>query len=136
MSYQKQAEDPSCSNVMEYIKSGWPRKQFLQYEMIPLWKLRSSLMVNNNLLLFNNGIVIPTPLRKDVMERIHQGHQGIEHCRMRVRSSVWWPSINKLVTEMVRNYHVCAKATTPRKEPLISTPLPDFSCKVIGTDFV
>ena len=53
---------------------------------------------------------------------------------MRVRSSVWWPSINKQVSEMIQNCHVCAKATTPRKEPLISTPPPDFPWKVIGTD--
>ena len=34
--------------------------------------------VYSNILLFNNRIVIPTPLCKDVMERIYQGHQGIE----------------------------------------------------------
>ena len=77
------------------------RKQLLQYEIISFWKLRSSLMVYDNLLLFNNCIVIPTPLRKDIMERIHQGHQGIELCRMRVKSSVWWLSISKQVTEII-----------------------------------
>ena len=88
----------------------------------------------NNLLLFNNRIVIPTPLCKDVMKRIHPGHQGIERYRMRVRSSVWWPSINKQVTEMVRNCHMCEKATTPRQEPLISTSLPDYPWRMIGMD--
>ena len=68
------------------------------------------------------------------MERIHQGHQGIERCRMTVRSSIWLPSINKHVTEIVRNCHMCAKAKTPRKEHLIFTPLPDFPWKVIGMD--
>ena len=81
---QKQVEDPVCSKVMEYCKSGWPRKHLLQSKVIPYWKLRSSLTMCNNLLLYNNRIIIPTSLQKDVMKRIHEGHQGIERCRMRV----------------------------------------------------
>ena len=105
---QKQAEDPVCSKVMEYCKSGWPRKHLLQPELIPYWKLRSSLTMCNHLLLYNR-IIIPISLQKEVMKRIHEGHQGIERCRMRVRSSVWWPNISSQVTEMVKKCPKCAK---------------------------
>ena len=45
---QRQAEDPSCSETMEYTKSGWQRKQLLQHKMIHFWKFRSSFTVYNN----------------------------------------------------------------------------------------
>ena len=131
---QKQAEDPVCSKVMEYCKSGWPRKHLLQPELIPYWKLRSSLTMCNHLLLYNNRIIIPTSLQKEVMKRIHEGHQGIERCRMRVRSSVWWPNISSQVTDMVKKSPKCAKMAIQRKEPMIVSPLPEFPWKVIGTD--
>ena len=88
----------------------------------------------NHLLLYNNRIIIPTSLQKEVMKRIHEGHQGIERCRMRVRSSVWWPNISSQVTEMVKKCPKCAKMAIQRKEPMIVSPLPEFPWKVIGTD--
>ena len=119
---------------MEYCKSNWPQKHLIEPEMIPYWKLRSSLTLHDNLLLFNDRIVIPTSMQKDMLQRIHEGHQGIERCRVRARTSVWWPNINKEVTEIVQKCPECVKTARQRKEPLITTPLPDWPWKTIGTD--
>ena len=131
---KKQAEDETCSQVMEYCNSGWPRKHQIQPKLIPYWKIRGSFSVHNRLLLFNERIVIPEPLQKDVLQRIHEGHQGIERCRTRARASVWWPNINQQITEMVQRCQDCAKTSQQRKEPLITTSLPERPWKVIGTD--
>ena len=64
---QKQAEDDVCTKVMENCKSNWPRKHLIEPQMIPCWKLRSSLTLHDNLLLFNDRIVIPTSMRKDML---------------------------------------------------------------------
>ena len=103
-------------------------------ELIPYWKLRSSLTIYDHILLFNERIVIPAAMQSDVMKTLHEGHQGVERCRMRARASVWWPGVNKQVAEMVQNCSQCAKVARQRKEPLITTPLPDYPWKEIGTD--
>ena len=39
------------------------------------------LSVNNDLLMRGNRFVIPPTLRQDMLERLHEGHQGITKCR-------------------------------------------------------
>ena len=75
-----------------------------------------------------------TEIRKETLEKVHAGHQGIECCQLRVKYSVWWPGVTKQMTEMIQQCPVCAKEATPRKEPLMITPLPDYPWQVIGTD--
>ena len=50
------------------------------------------------------------------------------------QDSVWWPGVTKQMTEMIQQCSVCAKEATPRKEPLLTTPLLDYPWQVIGTD--
>ena len=132
---QKQQEDPTCSQVKQFFQTEWPaEKNHLRVDLIPYWKMKDLLSVCNDLVLYNERIVIPERLRKDVMERIHEGHQGIDRCRARLRSSVWWPNANQHISEMVQNCAECAKTAKKRREPLVSTPLPNYPWQVIGTD--
>ena len=85
--------------------------------------------------LFNHRIVIPQAVQKETLKKIHEGHQGIERCRMRVRASVWWPGISKRMEQMVLQCQVCAKAAQVHKEPLIASQLPAYPWQVVGSDF-
>ena len=88
-----QKQDEVCSLVMQYCQSEWPRKQSVPLLLLPYWKVRGFLTVHNHLLLYNNRIVVPKLLQRQTMLRIHEGHQGIERCRMRAKTSVWWPGL-------------------------------------------
>ncbi len=70
--------------------------------MATYWKERGSLTMNNSLLMYNDRIVIPQSLQKETMMKIHEGHQGIESCLMRVRASVWWPGVSRAVENFVK----------------------------------
>ena len=54
----------------------------MEPELIPYWKARKYLTLKDDLLLHGNRIVIPTPLRKETLEKVHAGHQGVERCRL------------------------------------------------------
>ena len=39
-------------------------------------------------------LLIPSTLRKKVLEQIHDGHLGIEKCMLKARDSLFWPGIS------------------------------------------
>ncbi len=89
--YRKcQADDGVCSQVRRYCEEGWPEKRFISPDLMPFWKARDALTLHDNLLLFDQRIVVPPTLQRETLERIREGHQGIQRCRMRVKVSVWW----------------------------------------------
>ena len=129
-----QQRDLACSHIMEYCKTGWPRKQVMEAELVPYWKVRSSLTVHDGLLLYNDCIVVPPLLREETLARVHEGHQGIERCRMQAKMCVWWPGISKQLTETVAKCPECARDVPFQKEPLLPTQLPEYPWQVIGSD--
>jgi transposase InsO family protein len=131
---QSQEQDPVCTQVREFCRTGWPNKQHVPQELMPYWKVKSSLTICDNLLLYNLRIVVPKSMQSETLQKIHAGHLGIEKCKKRTSSSVWWPGVMQPIVQVVQNCQVCAKETKPGKEPLISTLLPKYPWQVVGTD--
>ena len=130
-----QAADPICSTVINYCKRGWPENTHVETEVKPYWKVRGELTVyDDNLLLYNQRIVVPKALRRQTLQKIHCGHQGIQRCCLCANSSVWWPGLHHEVTNMVKQCPTCARDLTPRKEPMIASQLPDYPWQRVGTD--
>ena len=87
---QCQETDRVCQQLMEFCQSGWPEKSALSPEVKPYFPVSAQLSVENGLLLRGCRIIIPPPLRKKLLNKIHSGHQGITKCREMARQSVWW----------------------------------------------
>ena len=80
--YQEaQNSDAVCTLVIKYCRSGWPTKNRIDEALKPYWEARGELTMHNNLLLYNNRVVVPASLQQDMLEKLHQGHQGIQRCR-------------------------------------------------------
>ena len=131
---QEQMKDPTCSRVREYCKTQWPGRDSVPSAVKPYWKVRGQLTLCEDILLYRSRVVVPPTLRRDIMLRIHEGHQGAERCRMRVQQSVWWPAVTSQVKQFVDNCRECAKRARQRREPLVPTPLPDYPWQMVGTD--
>ena len=58
------------------------------------YQYRSELSVVNGLVFKGDRVVIPSSIsmRKEIKEKIHQGHMGIETCKVIARQVVFWPS--------------------------------------------
>ena len=84
--------------------------------------------------MYDHRIVVPKSLQKETVQKIHAGHQGIERCRARIASSVWWPGVSQQIAQTVHQCTECAKNSTPNKESLMTSQLPEYPWQVVGTD--
>ena len=94
-------------------------------------KVKAQFSLAENLVLFNSRIVVPKSLRLVTLDKLHHGHQGIECCILRAKYSVWWPGITHHIKERVQN---CKILVHRRKEPLLSTPLPQYPWQIVAFD--
>lgn len=118
------AADSDLQMVLKCVKSGWPE----YVADVPLairdyYPVREKLSEYHGIITKGCRMIIPSPLRADILDRFHDGHQGLSKCRERANTSVWGPSISSEIKQKVQNCQVCREMRpTQRKEPLISTP--------------
>lgn len=128
------SHDAELREVRRCIREGvWNNKECVKY--IPV---REELFVIGKGVLRGTRIVIPQSLRQQVPTIAHLGHVGIVATKLRLRTKVWWPDIDKEAEQYLSSCHECqlaGQATPP--EPLMSTELPlgkwqDLSLDLLG----
>ena len=129
-----QTDDQILSQVINFCQAGWPNKSSLSSCVKPYWKIRDELSVCKQLLLRGDRIVVPSSLQQDILQRLHQGHQGIVKCKLRARCSVWWPEISKQIDKVIQDCQTCSQNFPNRSEPLIPTQLPERPWQKVGSD--
>ena len=79
---------------------------------------QDELSVENDCILW--GVrVVPTKLRKKVLEELHHGHPGIVRMKALARSYVWWPELDKEVEECPKACSACqTNKHAPAEVPL------------------
>ena len=71
---EAQEEDPVFRQIKVYCCEGRPDKYSLNDAMKPYWSSRDELSVVQNILLKASRIVIPSSLRLEILDKIHEGH--------------------------------------------------------------
>ena len=79
-------------------------------------------------------IVIPKCLQQETLQRIHEGHQGINKCGARANRPVWWAGISSQITALVQNCQSCSEHRNLPAEPLLLTPLSQRPSQMIASD--
>ena len=123
-----QVSDSVCSTIVKYCQIGWPDKHKIEPHLKVFWKNRGEFMANQGLLLYGRRIVVPS------LQKIHDGHQGIVRCRLRARSSVWWPGIMTHIKDLVEKCSICALKRKPPQEQLLPSQLPNYPWQKVASD--
>ena len=129
-----QDKDAVCTQIKDYVRSGWPSVMPHQPILKPYWDNQQHFTINDGLLMFDTRIVIPQSLQLDILDKIHQGHLGITKCKGRAHSTVWWPGITVQVESMCKKCLPCSLNQSERKEPLLPTSPPDNVWERVGID--
>ena len=131
-------EDEELSAVFRYTDSGWPSHASSVAPIAqPYYGARGHLSIHDGLITYDDRLIIPRCLRADVLQKIHEGHQGITKCRERAHQSVWWPKIGEEIVQIVQQCAHCQKnKPTTAKEPMVPTILPDRPWQMLGVDLL
>lgn len=126
--------DSTCSQVMAMCQSQWSEYSTLSTVLKQYWRERAFLTVLDGLLLRGTRLVIPSAMRNSILEKLHEGHQGVAKCRERARETVWWPGLSAQLNELVLHCRTCIKERTNPAQPLMRSELPDRPWQKLGAD--
>lgn len=125
--------DAELAEVRDCIRSGnWEDSKCSRY-----YYVREELCTVGKLVLRGTRIVIPQELRVRVVAIAHEGHVGMSATKLRLRTKVWWPGLDKDVEKYIRACHGCqlvAQASPP--EPIVATELPPGKWQDVAMDFL
>ncbi|XP_041374692.1 uncharacterized protein K02A2.6-like [Gigantopelta aegis] len=129
-------EDPEMHLLTSCIIDGWPsHSQNIRASLGSYYRDRSHLSMCNGLVTFNDRIVIPKAMRKEILNCLHEEHQGVTKCRNRARQTVWWPGVGKDIKRCMESCEFCQNnRPAHRKEPLKTTLLPPAPWEKLGMD--
>ena len=129
-----QKTDPELKEVRNYCSLGWPA--FMPHNpLLQLyWDNQRYLTMVDDLLLYNDRIVIPREMRLEMLDKLHKSHLEITKCRALAQTSIWWPNITSQIEEMVKKCSICAKLRPPTREPLLASSFPDQPWSRVAMD--
>nr|XP_022296799.1 uncharacterized protein K02A2.6-like [Crassostrea virginica] len=134
---RKATDRDQTSNLLkEVIKNGWPEtKAEVSQDIHAYFPFREELVMQNGLIYKGERIVVPTAIRNNLLERIHNSHIGIQGCLRRARESLYWPNMAKDIEQFVSKCEACnTYANEQVKEPMISHRIPKRPWQVIACD--
>ena len=116
--------------------NGWPTDKFaILADVKPFYPLRSEITVADDLLFKSDRIIVPSSMRKEIKQRIHEGHLGHEKCKARARQVVYWPGINAEISDMVSKSSTCLEhRILQQNESLLPHEIPRNPWEKVGTD--
>lgn len=129
-----QEKDEVCRSLIDLSRKGWPKFSSVPMVLRPYWQERSALTVCEGVLLKGRRLVIPQELRNEVLQQLHEGHQGIGKCRARAQESVWWPGLSSQLGTLIANCTACAEHREQNSEPMIPTETPQRPWQKVGVD--
>ena len=127
-------KDQEITNLRVCIRSSdWGRCKYPKYVFA-----KDELCEFNNTVLRGTRIVVPYKLRQRVIQLAHEGHQGIVKTKQRLRTKVWWPSMEKDVEKFCRLCRECQRVGLPdppeemRRTELPKGPWQDLAADLMG----
>ena len=110
-------KDLELQKLLKVVMRGWPRtKEETPVQSRPYWNYRNEISCYAGLMFEWIRIIIAHSLRPETLQRMHAAQLGVEKCRVRARTAVFWPGINAAIDDLVSSsmqYLSAASATQP-----------------------
>ena len=126
------------SIIIRFCIVGWHNDNItLSEEEKKYFIKRDELAVEENCLFWGLRIVIPSNLRRKLLDDFHVSHLGIGKIKALARSYVWWPGIDTDIENLVKSCKICTEnRRTPPHTTLTPWPWAERSWQRIHCDFL
>ncbi|KAK4311797.1 hypothetical protein Pmani_011926 [Petrolisthes manimaculis] len=85
--------DTEYTMLKDIIINGFPEHRHeLDHRLRAYWPVRSLLATDDDFIVYGPRLLIPLSLRRETLERLHDGHQGMERTKRRARQTTYWPA--------------------------------------------
>ena len=101
------AQDNQLTRLSHYINTGFPCDKNLPTDHQGFWNYRDTLSIKNGLITCGTRIIVPHEMRAEMLQYIHEGHQGKERCLLQARNTVFWPKIMYDIQELIERCIIC-----------------------------
>ena len=121
------ADDPTMQALRSVVLNGWPgKKEELPGNVCEYWCYRDEISSVDGLLFKAQKLIVPQSMRKEMLDRIHESHQGIVKCKQRARDILFWPGMSSQIEDKVSKCSVCNQFQRAQpREPMIIHEPPD-----------
>ncbi|XP_049271651.1 uncharacterized protein K02A2.6-like [Rhipicephalus sanguineus] len=118
------ASDPVLVEVKRYILHGWPRHaNGLARDILPFFDRKLELSVAHDLVYWGNRVIIPAEARVQVLQLLHETHQGSPAMKSVARSLFWWPGLDRNIEEVSAQCQNCVQnLPMPTAAPVVKWP--------------
>ncbi|CAM4502845.1 unnamed protein product [Lepidochelys kempii] len=97
---------------------------------------RMELSIQSSCLLWGRRVIIPPPLRSQMLEQLHSGHCGIVRMKEIARSYFWWPGLDSAIEEKAKTCMSCQGVRNAHQwAPLHPQDWPENPWQSIHVDF-
>ena len=91
----------------------------------------------DGLVLRVDRLVVPSDLRHDMLTLIHESHQGMDKCKARAQTVLYWPGMANDIEKITGQCHVCLRfPANNQKEPLIQSDVSDLPWQRAAVDIM
>ena len=81
---QLQTQDITCSQALKYCQTNWPERG----KMLGTWfRIGKSELHSQCATIYNDCIVVTLSLQNETLQWLHEGHRGIQWCKLRAKIS-------------------------------------------------
>lgn len=103
------------------ILRGWPESREEVPECArPYFDVRHELTFQDEMIFKGQQLVVPAALRRELLEKTHATHVGIEGCIRRARDTLYWPRMSTEIREYITKCDICmAHSKGQAREPMM-----------------
>ena len=127
------SQDKQLTRPKGYISTGFLcDKKNLPTDLHEFWPHKEILSIESGLITCGNRIMVPRKMRPEMLQYIHECHQGKEQGK--ARNTVFLPKITYDIQQLIKKCMICQEYG--KSQPLIGTTqeLPPFPWNTLATD--